>query len=83
MIYATLFGIADKVQEQLKKVYPEILPEIENYNRNVIICHSYYRTMNKSYQKYQNEQRNSGGGGSASFGGGGGFSGGGFGGGSR
>ena len=83
LVYAILFGIADKVQEQLKKVYPEILPEIENYNRNVIICHSYYRTMNKSYQKYQNEQRNSGGGGSASFGGGGGFSGGGFGGGSR
>ena len=45
MVYATLFGIADKVLEQFKKVYPEKIHEFETYNRNVIIAHSYYRSM--------------------------------------
>ena len=83
MVYATLFGIADKVLEQFKKVYPEKIPEIETYNRNVIIAHSYYRSMYASSQRAMQARRTSGGGGRASFGGGGGFSGGGRGGGSR
>ena len=83
MVYATLFGIADKVLEQFKKVYPEKIPEIETYNRNVIIAHSYYRSMYTSSQRAMQAKRASGGGGRASFGGGGGFSGGGRGGGSR
>lgn len=83
LIYATLFGIADKVMEQLKRIYPEILPELETYNRNVIIAHSYYRSMHNSAQRAMQAKRTSGGGGRASFGGGGGFSGGGRGGGSR
>ncbi len=83
IIYATLFGIADKVIEQMKKVYPEKIPEIEVYNRNVVIAHSYYRSMHRSAQRAMQAKRASGGGGRASFGGGGGFSGGGRGGGSR
>ena len=83
MVYATLFGIADKVIEQFKKVYPEKIPELETYNRNVIIAHSYYRSMYRSSQRAMQARRTSGSGGRASFGGGGGFSGGGRGGGSR
>lgn len=83
MIYATLFGIADKVMKQLEQVYPERLPELQSYNRNVIIAHSYYHSMHRSAQRAMQAKRASGGGGKASFGGGGGFSGGGHGGGSR
>ena len=83
LIYATLFGIADRVMEQFKKVYPEILPEIESYNRNVIIAYSYYNSMHRSSQRAMQARRSGGMGGRASFGGGGGFSGGGRGGGSR
>lgn len=83
LIYAALFGIADKVIEQFKKVYPEKLPEIEVYSRNVVIANSYYYSMHRSAQKAIQARRTSGGGGRASFGGGGGFSGGGRGGGSR
>ena len=83
MVYATLFGIADKVIDQFKRVYPEKIPEFETYNRNVIIAHSYYHSMHRSAQRAMQAKRASGGGGRASFGGGGGFSGGGRGGGSR
>ena len=83
MIYATLFGIADKVIKQFEKVYPESLPEIETYNKNVVVAHSYYHSMHRSAQRAIQAKRVSGGGGKASFGGGGGFSGGGHGGGSR
>lgn len=83
MVYATLFGIADKVLKQLEKVYPEKIPELESYNRNVIIATGYYRSMYLSSQRAIQARRTSGGGGRASFGGGGGFSGGGSGGGSR
>lgn len=83
IIYATLFGIAEKVLKQLEKVYPEKIPELESYNRNVIIATSYYRSMYLSSQRAIQARRASGRGGRASFGGGGGFSGGGSGGGSR
>ncbi len=83
MIYAALFGIADKVIDQLEKLYPDKIPEVQSYNRNVIIACSYYRTMYRSSQSALQKQRSSGMGGRASFGGGGGFSGGGRGGGSR
>lgn len=83
LVYATLFGIADKVLEQLKKVYPDYVPQIEEYTRHVnmsgIYCASMYRSMITAEQRV----RSSGSGGRASFGGGGGFSGGGYGGGSR
>ena len=79
MVYAMLFGIADKVEKQLKKLYPNHTEELGHLNRNVIVCHSYHRTMYRSYQS----ARSSGSGGHSSIGGGGGFSGGGSGGGSR
>ncbi len=88
LVYASLFGIADKVAEQLKKVYPAQIPEIEYYERNVIFantCRTHiYVNMRKTEQAVQSQSvRYSGGGGGASFGGGGGFSGGGSGGGTR
>ena len=83
MVYATLFGIADKVINKFKQVYPEKLPELETYNRNVVIAHSYYRSMHRSSQRALQAKRTSGGGGRSSSSGGGGFSGGGRGGGSR
>lgn len=83
IIYATLFGIADKVIGQMKKVYPEKIGEIENYNRNMVAANCYCRSMYTSSQRAIQARRTSGGGGRASFGGGGGFSGGGRGGGSR
>lgn len=83
MVYATLFGISEKVMKQLENVYPDKMPEIESYNRNVVIAASYHRSMYRSSQKAMQARRTSGGGGRASIGGGGGFSGGGSGGGSR
>lgn len=83
MVYATLFGIAEKVLKQLEKVYPQKIPELESYNRNVIIATGYYHSMYLSSQRAIQARRTSGGGGRASFGGGEGFSGGGSGGGSR
>ncbi len=83
MVYAALFGIADRVMEQLKNLYPDRLPEFENYNRNIIIATGYCHSMHSSAQRAMQQQRTDGLGGSASFGGGGGFSGGGSGGGSR
>lgn len=83
MVYATLFGIAEKVINQFKKVYPEKVPEIESYNRNVIAAAGCRHSMYMSSQRAIQARRTSGGGGRASFGGGGGFSGGGTGGGSR
>ena len=83
MVYATLFGIADKVMEQFKNVYPEKIQEFDTYNRNRLITYSYYRSMHRSAHRAAQLKRSGGGGGSSSFGGGGGLSGGGSGGGSR
>ncbi len=83
MVYATLFGTADKVIKQFEKVYPDRIPEFESYNTNVVIAHSYYHSMHRSAQRALQHKRTSGAGGHSSFGGGGGFSGGGSGGGSR
>ena len=83
MVYATLFGIADKVIEQFKKVYPENIPEFDSYGQNIVIANSYCRGMHQSAERAIQQARSSGLGGSASYGGGGGFSGGGRGGGTR
>lgn len=83
MVYATLFGIADKVIKQFENVYPERMQEFENYNRNIVVAYSYYNSMHRAAERAIQQQRTSGLGGSASIGGGGGFSGGGSGGGSR
>lgn len=83
LIYAALFGIGERVIEQMKEVYPEKIPEIESYNRNVVIAAGYYHGMYSSSRRGMQAKRAAGAGGRASFGGGGGFSGGGSGGGSR
>lgn len=83
LVYATLYGIADEVLKQLKRVYPAQTSDIELYHRNVLVANSYHRSMYTSSQKAIQAQRSKGAGGRASFGGGGGFSGGGHGGGSR
>ena len=84
LVYATLFGIADQVKADMKKVNPEFMNmdiEIRNMTNETLVpvfasgfCHDVSSVV---------KSRDSGGGGSGSFGGGGGFSGGGSGGGVR
>ena len=79
MVYALLLGIADKVAPQIRKLYPEILPEIAQYER-CIDCAGYYnKLMYKAYirERQQETARTSGSGGYVSAGGGKGYSGGG------
>ena len=93
LIYAQLFGIADKVSKQLAKLYPA---EMEQFSKTIgtdrtifMRTISYNSSMTSSAvlnalsKSSGGSSRSGGGGGSSSFGGGGGFSGGGFGGGSR
>lgn len=83
MVYATLFGSADDVIEELKRLYPDRLPVFETYHHHYLWCYGYYHCMHNSYDRVVQEAASSGSGGSSSIGGGGGFSGGGVGGGSR
>lgn len=83
MVYAALFGIADKALEQLKEIFPEHLPEWEERYHGYYWCFLYYQGLHHSYDKAVEATREEGGGGASSVGGGGGFSGGGCGGGSR
>lgn len=86
LIYAQLFGIADKVTKEFKKLYPKVYEEVSdqiggNLSSMVIWTDALSRRVYSS-GTYQSSSR-SGGGGFSSIGGGGGFSGGGHGGGSR
>ena len=86
LVYAQIFGIAEKVLKQLKKLYPDNIRKIETYNDNMNMSYIYYRSLTRginTYHQKMSQAEKSGFGGSMSFGGGGGFSGGGFGGGSR
>ena len=83
MVYATLFGSAEDVIEQLKRLYPDRLPVFENYHHHYLWCYGYYHGMHNSVDRAAQDAAASGSGGSSSIGGGGGFSGGGVGGGSR
>ena len=83
MVYATLFGVAEDVIEQMKFLYPEHTPIFDDYHHRYLWCYGYYHGMHSSMNKAIDEARSSGSGGSSSIGGGGGFSGGGVGGGSR
>lgn len=86
MIYAGAFGIADEVEEEFKKIYPEYT-EVSTYSDVPFFYYAYYGSlMNRSYTSgYQaaTASSSSGGGGGTSFGGGGGSFGGGGGGGVR
>ena len=85
-MYAQIFGIAEKVLKQLKKLYPDNIRKIETYNDNMNMSYIYYRSLTRGIYTYHQKMSKAevgGYGGRMSFGGGGGFSGGGFGGGSR
>ena len=91
MIYATLFGIADRVIKEMKKVNPEYfnMDQVANQMADNMTLPLIYSTLHRSTSsavaaKAAREHRSSGGGGHSSWGGGGGgFSGGGGGGGVR
>ena len=91
MIYATLFGIADQVIRDMKKINPEYfnMDQVAQQMADDMTIPMIYSTMHSSTAravaaKAAREARASGGGGRVSWGGGGGgFSGGGFGGGVR
>ena len=91
LVFAQLYGIADKVAEQFQKLYPKEFQELSesvgvnpNDMMRTIRVNNTMTTsaMNRAVGKYQAGSVK-GTGGHTSFGGGGGFSGGGFGGGSR
>ena len=75
LMFAYLFGIADKVAAQLNKMYPEIIEQMEssNFNFDTVKFVSDISTRSVSAAN----SYSSGGGGSSSSGGGGGSSGGG------
>ena len=91
MIYATLFGIADQVIRDMKKINPEYfnMDQVANQMADNMTLPMIYSTLQSSTsravaEKAAREARASGHGGHSSWGGGGGgFSGGGFGGGVR
>ena len=91
LVFAQLYGIADKVAEQFQKLYPKEFQELSqsvgvdpSVMQRTIHMNNMTTTsaMNRATSKYQAGSIK-GTGGHTSFGGGGGFSGGGFGGGSR
>lgn len=90
MIYATLFGIADQVIREMKKVNPayfdmdQVAAQMADETTLPLIYSTMHRsTTRAAMSKAEREARASGRGGSSSWGGGGGFSGGGSGGGVR
>lgn len=84
LIYAQMFGIAEKVAKQFKKLYPEVITDY-SYDQVIFIHNiSYSGISSASSAKARAESYSAGGGGFSSGGGGGGsFGGGGGGGGSR
>lgn len=89
LMYAQIFGIADKVAKQFKKLYPEVITDMNNYGYDLdtVLFMNYISSVgvtSASSAKSKAESYNSGGGGFSSGGGGGGsFGGGGGGGGFR
>lgn len=89
LVYGALFGIADRVAEQLKDINPEAFAEVMEYDyptmqQMILQTRLLSAAITNSRVAVASEGSGARGlGGGASFGGGGGFSGGGFGGGSR
>ena len=89
LVFAQLFGIADKVAKQFQKLYPAAFEQLAQ--QSGLDAHTFLFAMNWTNNISAHAVSNassragsvSGGGGHSSFGGGGGFSGGGFGGGGR
>ena len=72
LMFAYIFGIADKVLEQLKKLYPEIIEQDQNYYHTMYMASTFASDAVSAANAYS-----AGGGGYASGGGGGGGFGGG------
>lgn len=84
LMFAYLFGIADKVAKQLKNMYPEVIEQSNiDYDNIVFVSHISTRTVSAASSARSAAQSYSSGGGGFSSGGGGGGSFGGGGGGSR
>ena len=99
LVYATMFGVSDKVIKQMKKVYPQELIDQQQVNidyleRSYIYSRMFDNMIVRNYTRYHHVNQSmfgnsgwagsiGGFGGSISSGGGGGFSGGGMGGGTR
>ncbi|MEG1779292.1 MAG: DUF2207 domain-containing protein, partial [Oscillospiraceae bacterium] len=84
LTFATLLGIADKVMEQLGKIYPDTNVYQQQAQSVYYVATHYSHVTWQTAKNAENEaKRAAGGGGSSSQGGGGGFSGGGSGGGTR
>ncbi len=79
LIWAAVLGIADKVREQFKSLYPQYETESTYHSNDILLMHSFSHGMSQSYSSAVS----SGSGGGFSMGGGGGSFGGGGGGGSR
>jgi len=81
MVYALMLGIADKLEAQIQDLYPDQLPQLNQYRRYVRYTGYYNGVMYSAYSREKLRRtpthRSGGGGGRVSFGGGGGFSGGG------
>ena len=81
MVYALMLGIADKREAQIQELYPDQLPQLNQYRRYVHYTGCYNGVMYGAYSREKlrraPNRRAGGGGGRVSFGGGGGFSGGG------
>lgn len=80
MVYAHMMGIADKLEAQIRDLYPDQLPQLERYHQYIYHTSYYNGLMYREYSRQRmmrEPKRSSGSGGSASFRGGGGFSGGG------
>ncbi|WP_369282826.1 DUF2207 domain-containing protein [Oscillibacter sp. GMB15532] len=75
LTYAMLFGIADRVAEQMKALYPQISDQLTEYSQSMTAAYSchylLYTTMKRAEQQREQERRGGGGGGLASLGGGG------------
>lgn len=80
LMFAYLFGIADKVAKQLKHMYPEVLEEFEqtgiDYDMLLFVNHITTRSVSAASSARAAAESYSSGGGGFSSGGGGGFSGG-------
>lgn len=81
MIAAQMFGMADKVAEKFRHIYPAYFEQHASYYRNHMGAYAIINTISQASTK--GVSASSGGGGHSSSGGGGGSSGGGSGGGSR
>ncbi|MFR6378642.1 MAG: hypothetical protein ACLUNZ_01185 [Evtepia sp.] len=59
MVYALLLGIADKVAPQLRRLYPDLQPEIDQYARQATWAGYYNHVMYNAYERERQRRRGS------------------------